>query len=276
MRCYRLLLTADAQIDLLWEILEQLGAAPLYTAAEPGMLQELIFQAADGFTMIPLSGRAEVVSITPFELPEIDWNEQWACHAPHYSEGLLVIDLAAEGLHSGEGSLFRKQIILEPGGGFGDLSHPTTRMALQLMARHSPADLVIDIGCGSGILTLAGIALGAKKGYGIDIDAIALDHAARNSALNDMAEKSSFFLPAACPAPPIDSEPLIVMNMISSEQKIAWHSLPQLHSSRGATVVSGLLAQEAASFEKQCTLWRWRIIDAITSEGWLACSCQRF
>lgn len=140
-------------------------------------------------------------------------------------------------------------------------------MALQLMARYSPADLVIDIGCGSGILTLAAIALGAKKGYGIDIDAIALDHAARNSVLNDMAEKSSFFLPAACPAPAADSAPLIVMNMISSEQKLAWHSLPQLHSCRGATIVSGLLAKEAAAFEKQCALWCWRITDTITSEA---------
>lgn len=275
MHCYRLQLTDDARIDPLWEALEQMGLIPLYTTAEPGLLQELILQAEEGIPLTPLLEHPEIISITSYELPSIDWNEQWACHAPHYREGLLVIDLAAEGLQSDDVPLYREQIILQPGGGFGDLSHPTTRMTLQLMAKYSPADLVIDIGCGSGILTLAAIALGAKRCYGIDIDTVALEHAKHNSVLNDMAEKTSFFLPAACPTPDKNSEPLIVMNMISSEQKLAWHSLPQLHRCRGVTIISGLLAQEAEAFKKQCKLWRWRIIDSIIYEGWLAYSCQR-
>ena len=72
------------------------------------------------------------------------WDQQWELFAPQFKEGKAHIDLTDYGVC--------KTLQLYPGPGFGDLSHPTTRLVLQLMKPHLQQRLAIDIGCGSGIL----------------------------------------------------------------------------------------------------------------------------
>jgi ribosomal protein L11 methyltransferase len=95
---------------------------------------------------------------------------------------------------------------------------------------------VIDIGCGSGVLSIAAKLSGASDVMGIDIDEEAIAHAKRNSALNNL---NCFF---GKTLPHVPTSPLILMNMISSEQSIAWNSLPKFP---GATlIVSGYPLEE--------------------------------
>ncbi len=84
----------------------------------------------------------------------------------------------------------KKTLLLKPGPGFGDLSHPTTSLMLKLMKLNlasMQAGAVLDVGSGSGILALAASLLGSGDVAGIDIDREANRHARKNARLNCLA-----------------------------------------------------------------------------------------
>ena len=79
-------------------------------------------------------------------------------------------------------------IVLDPGAAFGTGSHPTTRLCLAWLERNlRRGDAVIDYGCGSGILAIAALKLGAASAVATDIDPLALEEARYNSARNGVA-----------------------------------------------------------------------------------------
>lgn len=159
----------------------------------------------------------------------IDWNAQWELHAPNFLNGFVHVSLKDFG---GTNASFK----MAPGPGFGDLSHPTTKIMLTLMPR-TIEGAVIDIGCGSGVLSIAAKISGATNVIGIDIEREAIKHAKLNAALNSLDCTFSDTLVR----PP--EKPLILMNMISSEQSVAWNSLPAFHGS--ILIVSGFPVEEA-------------------------------
>ena len=72
---------------------------------------------------------------------------------------------------------------------FGTGTHETTSLCLRLMAKYmQPKDKVLDVGCGSGILSIAGALLGASQVLGVEIDPVAVDVARENISLNGAAE----------------------------------------------------------------------------------------
>jgi ribosomal protein L11 methyltransferase len=78
-------------------------------------------------------------------------------------------------------------IVLDPGAAFGTGSHPTTRMCLAwLEANVRAGDSVLDYGCGSGILGIAALKLGAARAAGVDVDPLALEAARYNSRRNEV------------------------------------------------------------------------------------------
>ena len=122
-----------------------------------------------------------------FDCKTIDWGSFNGLRMLRISTTVvftLILNLMA-GLHLP----FR----LKPGGGFGDLSHPTTRLMLRMLAQIVAKQDVIDIGCGSGILSLAAAALGSPKVYGIDIEQEAVEHSRNNAIFNNLSEKILLF-----------------------------------------------------------------------------------
>ncbi len=196
----------------------------------------------------------ECVKLKPMD--QIDWESQWALFAPNFYDGLSHILLA-------NGST----LLLKPGGGFGDLSHPTTRLVLSLMAPRVKNQTVIDIGCGSGILSIAAVLLGAKEAIGIDIDPEAIRHAQENASLNHVEQKIHF-------AKSFDDLPpgpyVIVINMIFNEQKNAWGSNQILHHCPATIITSGILHSQKASYLKQTQQWSWQLKEAHAEEEWCA------
>ena len=78
---------------------------------------------------------------------------------------------------------------LEPGLAFGTGTHETTRLCLELMEKYlSPGEDFLDVGCGSGILSVAALLLGAQSAMGVDIDPLAVKTAAENARLNGVEE----------------------------------------------------------------------------------------
>lgn len=81
-------------------------------------------------------------------------------------------------------------IEIDPGIAFGTGSHETTKLCIQALDRYvKEGDSVLDVGCGSGILSIAALKLGAKHATAIDIDEVAVKVAAENMAVNHIPEK---------------------------------------------------------------------------------------
>ncbi|MGE5558091.1 MAG: 50S ribosomal protein L11 methyltransferase [Bacillota bacterium] len=84
-------------------------------------------------------------------------------------------------------------VSLDPGMAFGTGTHPTTRMCLAFLQKYiSEGAAFLDIGTGSGILSIAACLLGAKRALGLDTDAMAVGIAARNALINGVADKAVF------------------------------------------------------------------------------------
>lgn len=208
--------------------------------------------------LLPLD-HPQIHTIKIQDTSPINWEEQWQAFAPDFHDGLAHIDLAPHGT-----------LLLKPGAGFGDLSHPTTRLALKLLAPRAPGSLLIDIGCGSGILLLAGLILGSTHAIGIDIDPAALTHAAINAELNHLQMKAAWT--QSLPTEYLPQEPLlIVMNMILSEQQTAWSAQTPLHNLPATIITSGILTSQKDTYLKMAESWGWKLVEELQEEEWIGC-----
>lgn len=89
----------------------------------------------------------------------------------------------------------RKVLSIDPGAAFGTGTHATTSLCLEILEKHiSEKSTVLDIGCGSGILSIAALLLGAGSAVGVDIDAQSVKVAKENAQINDVAEKAEYFV----------------------------------------------------------------------------------
>jgi ribosomal protein L11 methyltransferase len=116
----------------------------------------------------------------------VDWAEAWKQHYQPIAIGrrLMIVPAWLENPQPG-----RLPIRIDPGMAFGTGTHPTTQLCLEIVEETltaAPAGSlnVIDVGCGSGILSIAALKLGAQCALGVDIEAEALEAARQNSALN--------------------------------------------------------------------------------------------
>ncbi|MEB3268336.1 MAG: 50S ribosomal protein L11 methyltransferase [Leptolyngbya sp.] len=84
----------------------------------------------------------------------------------------------------------RKILMLDPGAAFGTGAHATTQLCLESLEMrlvgHDPGPIIADIGCGSGILSIGALLLGAKRAYAVDTDILAVQATVENCALNDL------------------------------------------------------------------------------------------
>jgi ribosomal protein L11 methyltransferase len=156
-------------------------------------------------------------------------------------------------------------LVLDPGRAFGTGSHPTTRACLRWLERRVfPGARVLDYGCGSGILTVAAVKLGAGEAVGVDIDPDALAAARANAALNRAPAR---FLDARAP---LDfSADLVVANILSKPLEVLAPMLAGHCRSGGRIALAGILEREAQSVARAYAPW-FDMAAADVDEGWIA------
>ena len=124
--------------------------------------------------------------LTEKALPDTNWEESWKDNYPPQEVGKHLVVLPCWLADSYEGD--RTPIILDPGLTFGTGAHPSTQMVMETMEETvRPGMHCLDLGSGSGILSITALRLGAESAVGVDIDPKAEDIARENAAYNGFA-----------------------------------------------------------------------------------------
>lgn len=126
--------------------------------------------------------------VTLAEVHESDWKDVWKkYYKPKKIGEKIVVKPTWEEYIEKEGDIVLE---LDPGMAFGTGTHETTTMCVRALEKYmEQGDTVLDIGCGSGILSIAAAKLGAKKAIGVDLDEMAIEVSNENVALNLVGEK---------------------------------------------------------------------------------------
>jgi ribosomal protein L11 methyltransferase len=161
-------------------------------------------------------------------------------------------------------------LILDPGLAFGTGSHATTRLCLRwLENRIAGGETVLDYGCGSGILAIAALKLGANRAVGVDIDAGAVAVARANAERNGVAGE---FLESG--APLTFTADLVVANILANPLKVLAPILAARCRGGGGIALSGILAEQAAEVERCYAPWITFAAPEL-EEGWVCHSGVR-
>ncbi|WPC74340.1 50S ribosomal protein L11 methyltransferase [Vibrio porteresiae] len=135
-------------------------------------------------------------------------------------------------------------VMLDPGLAFGTGTHPTTALCLQwLDSLDLAGKTVIDFGCGSGILAIAAIKLGAAKVVGIDIDPQALQASRDNAARNGVADQIEVYLPQNQPEGLVAD--VVVANILAGPLRELSPVIKSLMKPQGQLAMSGVLDVQA-------------------------------
>lgn len=155
-------------------------------------------------------------------------------------------------------------IVLDPGAAFGTGSHPTTRLCLAWLERHvRGGDAVLDYGCGSGILAIAALKLGAARAVAVDVDPLALEAARYNAQRNGVA----LDVIDAQQELPIAAR-LTVANILANPLRMLAPLLAARTSPGGSLALSGILEEQASGVIEAYAPWAALRIEARES-GWV-------
>tara|TARA_B100001245_G_C22883313_1_gene424902 strand:- start:379 stop:1293 length:915 start_codon:yes stop_codon:yes gene_type:complete len=195
---------------------------------------------------------AHVGDVSPLQVrvvKEEDWERAWKDHFHPLRVGrsLVVVPTWREREYDPvEGDVV---IRLDPGLAFGTGHHPTTRMCLSLVEQYVHGGMhVLDVGCGSGILSIAAIKVGAVRAFGLEIDEMASEAAKRN--VNDNGLAASIRIEqASLPHPDVSCEhyDVVVANISSKVIIDLSRDMVAAIKPKGRLLLSGLLDEQAIS-----------------------------
>ena len=212
------------------------------------------------------------------EVDEEDWANNWKqYYKPIKIGSKLLICPSWEPVPELNG---RKLLLLDPGMAFGSGLHETTRMCLEAIEKYvEPGMSLIDLGCGSGILSIAGRLMGANRMTAVDVDPVCTEVAAKNAELNgvklntvigNVINDDSFFeslLRTDAEKQPYD---IVVANIVAGVLIQIAHRIPELLKRGGIFVSSGIITERAEEVAQAYEAHGIRITDIKYMGEWAA------
>lgn len=205
------------------------------------------------------------LTIAPVDLPDEDWAARSQASLTMVHAGRFIIappwDMPA-------GDVDATVIVIEPSMGFGTGHHATTRMCLRLLSELDVADLtVLDLGTGSGVLTMAAALSGARRAIGIDVDADAIQSAETSARMNTLPDTLEFQVSDFRLSPPTAAD-VVLANLTGGMLTSSGPQIAALVRPGGQLILSGFDHTEVddvlASFPGFSEVQR------LTEDNWIA------
>ena len=184
------------------------------------------------------------------QLEDKDWEREWMdnFHPMKFGQRLWICPSWREVPEPNA-----VNVMLDPGLAFGTGTHPTTALCLTwLDGLHLKDKTVVDFGCGSGILSLAALKLGAQEVTGIDIDPQALQASKANAERNNVVERLQLYLPENQPQLQAD---VVVANILAGPLRELAPVIIEFVAQGGQLALSGILAEQAPALQKIYSQW---------------------
>ncbi|MGF1874351.1 50S ribosomal protein L11 methyltransferase [Photobacterium frigidiphilum] len=175
------------------------------------------------------------------QLEDKDWEREWMVnfHPMRFGRRLWICPSWREAPEPNA-----VNVLLDPGLAFGTGTHPTTSLCLEwLDGQDLVGKTIIDFGCGSGILAIAALKLGAEKVIGIDIDPQAIQASRDNAERNGVSDKLELFLPKDQPTD-VQAD-VVVANILAGPLRELSPVIKSLVKSGGKLAISGVLEIQA-------------------------------
>lgn len=210
-----------------------------------------------------LTGETIAGEITAEDIEDEDWERAWlADFKPmFFGKQLWICPLA---LDPPDPSAINLR--LDPGLAFGTGTHPTTALCLQWLDAHPPKELsVLDFGCGSGVLAIAALLLGAKQVTATDIDPQALQASRSNAENNQVGDRLVLTEPSRLSLEKVD---IILANILSGTLIHLSDELLSRIKPNGIIILSGILDHQAQEVSKHYAQW-FEMSPPIQQEEWV-------
>ena len=213
-------------------------------------------------------------------LPDTNWEESWKDNYPPQPIGESLIVLPYWMAEENDG---RKPIILDPGLTFGTGAHPSTQMVMEAMEQQvQPGMSCLDLGSGSGILSIAALRLGASRAIGVDIDPKAEDIARENAAYNGYAAPNFTALTGNVTADrrlmtalQQEQYDLVLVNIVADVIIGLSPVLPQLLSGHSTLICSGILDTRLEDVTKALRSQGLTITSVRAKEDWRCITAKK-
>ena len=216
--------------------------------------------------------------LTMANMDDADWENNWKqFYKPmEIGERLIVIPEWESAKTHG-----RIPLILNPGLTFGTGSHATTRLCLTALEKHvTDGQRVLDLGCGSGILSIAALLLGAEHAFACDIDEKCVDVAYENAALNGigrdryMVRWGDVLSDRQLQKEMGDKYDIIVANIVSDVISGLAPQVRPFLKDGGLFLTSGIIDTRAEEVAEKLRQNGWEIVEERSSEGWFSFLCK--
>lgn len=225
-----------------------------------------------------LAALAPEVNWQPAVLPDRAWEREWLrdFRPLRFGTRLAVVP------HGQPAPPDAIVVRLDPGLAFGTGTHPTTALCLEWLDAHAPAgpapldgQLVIDYGCGSGILALAALRLGATAAVGVDLDPQALQATTANAAANDLGGRLETCPPAALESVLAGRKgDILLANILAGPLHALLPEFAMRLRPGGQLVLSGVLAEQADALAARAAEW-FELEPPAVREGWARLAGRR-
>jgi ribosomal protein L11 methyltransferase len=210
------------------------------------------------------------------EVADRDWTQEWKKDYRPVRVGrrLMIVPSWMEAEAAAGDVVLR----LDPGMAFGTGMHPTTQLCLEaLEERIRPGAEVIDLGCGSGILAIAALRLGAARASGWDVDPEAVEVARENAALNGVAPRFEVRLGSLQDLlAESRSAPVVAANILAGIlREMLRASLGETVRPGGCLILSGILEEQSGSVESALSESGLRLAEKKTRGDWVALLAEK-
>lgn len=203
-----------------------------------------------------------------------DWENNWKqyFHPIPVGEKLLIRPLWEDEYEAGD----RKVLNIEPGLAFGTGTHETTRLCLQTLEKHvHEGTTVLDIGCGSGILSIASLLLGAEKAVGVDIDALAVKTAIENGEVNGFKEPEYTILQGNLTDKVSGKFDVVVANIVADVIILFCKDVASFMKDDAVFITSGIIDTREQDVIDAFDKYGFEIQQRNTESGWVCFQCRK-